>query len=367
MIGQPMTQLVNAPAWMDDRRPSIGRAFAGVVWRHRFIYAAAFSTLALAVAVGALAGNMPDIGIVAEYGFYIACAFWIGGCGAAVLYLVWLGAVEREASPLKAFAKGVARFLSDSGRWANGVNGVVAFIVFAAGFSVLKGAITFFAPFSWDRAIEHGDRLVHLGRAPYEWLMPLVETPFAVSVFNFAYNLWFVVLLGAVFTAALTKRDTRLRHRFLLSFMLLWVFAGFFVAMAFSSAGPCYFERLGLGADYRPLTDALGVASQRYPVWALSTQDMLWSGYTGARNGSLGISAFPSLHVATSTLIALYAWNRSRIAGLLGAAFALAIMAGSVVLGWHYALDGYAGAFISVLIWKAMRPVVDRAMPELPA
>ncbi|HET9396791.1 MAG TPA: hypothetical protein VFO36_12100 [Nitrospiraceae bacterium] len=31
--------------------------------------------------------------------------------------------------------------------------------------------------------------------------------------------------------------------------------------------------------------------------------------------------------------------------------YAIAIMIGSVHLGWHYAIDGYAGAIGSILIW----------------
>lgn len=67
-------------------------------------------------------------------------------------------------------------------------------------------------------------------------------------------------------------------------------------------------------------------------------QDIVWSGYIGATPGSLGISAFPSMHVAMAVLFALYATRRSRLAGLLMWAFAAIIMVGSVVLGWHYAV-----------------------------
>jgi membrane-associated phospholipid phosphatase len=40
--------------------------------------------------------------------------------------------------------------------------------------------------------------------------------------------------------------------------------------------------------------------------------------------------------------------------------FAAIIMLGSVVLGWHYALDGYAGILISVAIWKITGVVLSR-------
>ena len=61
----------------------------------------------------------------------------------------------------------------------------------------------------------------------------------------------------------------------------------------------------------------LHTANEHFRIWALSTQEMLWDGFTGARKGSAGISAFPSLHVASSVLLAIYATHcRSRFAPL---------------------------------------------------
>lgn len=139
---------------------------------------------------------------------------------------------------------------------------------------------------------------------------------------------------------------------------------GFFLAMGLSSAGPCFYERLGLGSDYHPLLQALAAADRIYPIWALSTQDILWSGYIGATPGSLGISAFPSMHVAMAVLFALYAARRSWLVGLLMWAFAAIIMVGSVVLGWHYAVDGYASVLISIAIWKACGHLLARFAPD---
>jgi membrane-associated phospholipid phosphatase len=91
---------------------------------------------------------------------------------------------------------------------------------------------------------------------------------------------------------------------------------------------------------------------------------MLWSGYIGATKGSIGISAFPSMHVAMAVLFALYATRRSRLVGLLMWAFAAIIMVGSVILGWHYAVDGYASVLISIAIWKACGHFLARFAPD---
>jgi membrane-associated phospholipid phosphatase len=57
------------------------------------------------------------------------------------------------------------------------------------------------------------------------------------------------------------------------------------------------------------------------------------------------------MHVASSTLMAIFAFQWSRLAGIMLTIFATGIMIGSFVLGWHYAVDGYAGAMIALASW----------------
>ena len=331
--------------------------------RHGPLHATAVLTFVLAMIVGARTGNRPDAGVVGDYVFYIAAAIWACGSVYAIYRILWLATVKRDPSPLRAFVRPFAAYLSNVERFANTLNGLGAVMLFIAGFSVLKGAIALLVPFSWDVALAETDRILHFGRAPHEWLGWLTQWPAALFALNFSYHLWFVVLVGTLFTAAMSGRDTILRHQFLLSFMLIWLIGGFLVALGFSSAGPCYYQRLGLGTSYQSLMEALAIADRDYPLWALSTQEMLWKGFTGAGSGSIGISAFPSMHVASATLFALYASRRNPAAGGALWLFAAVIMTGSVVLGWHYAVDGYAGALIALLLWKTVGFVATRRPP----
>ena len=60
----------------------------------------------------------------------------------------------------------------------------------------------------------------------------------------------------------------------------------------------------------------------------------------------------PSVHVASALLLTLIA--RRRAGGALFAAafvFFIAICIGSVVLGWHYAVDAYAGIALALPLW----------------
>ena len=103
----------------------------------------------------------------------------------------------------------------------------------------------------------------------------------------------------------------------------------------------------------------LNNVSEISPVWALQVQEDLWAGYMN--DGVLaGISAMPSMHVATAVLMALYAWTHARWAGFVMAVFAILIMLGSVHLGWHYAVDGYVGALIAWIAWRIGLAVAGR-------
>lgn len=327
-------------------------ALGAATRRHRFLHAVALGALLLAAGVGAKTGNRLDFETVEQFGGYLFLAFALFGCGFAVVRFLWLALVERDPAPLGAFCGSFVRFFGDIERIANGINGMAVVLAFSTAFGVLKGAIAILSPFAWDRALSQADRFLAFGRAPYERLWALVDNHFAVATFNDAYNFWFFVLLGTLFTAVFARRDTTLRHQFLAAFMLTWIVGGFFVAMAVSSAGPCYFARLGLGGDYQPLMDALASATRDYPVWALATQDALWKGYLDPSAGSVGISAFPSMHIATAMLFALYWQRRSAAAGALTWIFASMIFIGSIVLGWHYAVDGIGAALIVLPCWR---------------
>ncbi|WP_245491949.1 phosphatase PAP2 family protein [Mesorhizobium sp. M7A.F.Ca.AU.001.01.1.1] len=307
----------------------VERAFLGILadafWRHRLLHAMAAAALLLASAVGWHTGNMPDFGVLEEYAEYLFIAFWICGSAFALGTLLHLALVQRDTEPLHTFLKSLGRFFGDAVRIANSLNGLGAGLAFISAIGVLKGAIAILSPFAWDKALAQADRILHFGRAPHEWLWFTVQSPLALKIINIAYNFWFVVLITAVFTVCIARKDTKLRHQFLMSFMTVWTLGGFFLAMGLSSAGPCFYERLGFGNDFHALMQALATADRIYPIWALNTQDMLWGGYTGATTGSVGISAFPSLHVAMAVLFALYATRRSRLAGVVMWLFAASL------------------------------------------
>ncbi|HUP01747.1 MAG TPA: phosphatase PAP2 family protein [Gemmatimonadota bacterium] len=215
-----------------------------------------------------------------------------------------------------------------------------------------KRAIPEIQPFAWDVAFMRLDRALHLGHDPWRLLQPIVGTPIVTAALDFLYYIWFPLKMGVLLWIAWSPR-WELRGQFLLTFFTLWVVLGTVAATAFSSVGPCYYGYVVSGPDpFAPLMEYLRGVDRMYPLTALDVQELLWTGYSsGAMHLIEGIAAMPSLHVAIPILYAIAGWKVDRRLGLAFAIYAFVVLIGSVHLGWHYAVDGYASALVVPAVW----------------
>lgn len=215
-----------------------------------------------------------------------------------------------------------------------------------------KTLIPVFQDFSWDRTFMELDKALHFGFHPYEILYSLIPGSHMLGFLAYNYSFWFSILFFFIYTVCFVRSDSPVRMQFLVAFLLAWAIGGNLMATAFSSAGPVYFERLGLGETFAPLGQLLEERTGRALRAVFVLQDELWYMYSTPGNFSV-ISAFPSMHLATSTLMTIVAFKYRRWAGIMMTIFTALIMVGSVMLAWHYAVDGYAGILIAILCWKA--------------
>jgi hypothetical protein len=162
------------------------------------------------------------------------------------------------------------------------------------------------------------------------------------------YVSWFPVTFGMMGLLAFSKRD----HSVLLtSFLAILIIVGTIGQYLLPSAGPIFYERIGLGPRFDQL-----VATTDPSVTFLA--DYLWQNLeSGGANLGTGISAMPSMHVtlAVWTMFAARAfWRPLTIPAAL---YALLIYVYSVGSGWHYATDGIVGAALAVAIhaWLSKR------------
>lgn len=320
--------------------------------RHRWLLALIFAYWLAGLAVANYA-NVPTGATVQTYlPVYMKiipgmlAALVIGRCLVIML-------IERPARPLTQVIGELRGSMFTPQRIANALPMLLAMLVFGGTFTVIKASLPTFNPFSWDATFELWDRWLHGGVAPWLLLHPLLGKPLITHYINVAYALWFVVLCLTWLWQVFSLRDEALRRQFLWSLLITWIVLGNVAAMYLSSAGPCYFGRVtGLPDPFEPLMSYLTQAHAVHTVWALNAQDLLWQSHLDRHiQLAAGISAMPSLHVALTTLFALVCWRSNRWLGMLMTAYAVAIMLGSVHLGWHYAIDGYVGALGTVAIW----------------
>jgi hypothetical protein len=263
----------------------------------------------------------------------------------------------KPAHPIPYLLRDLRNFLGSARRMAHGLPMVLVMLLFMYVFMAVKESIPFIAPFSWDQGLSEIDKAMHFGAQPWQILQPFFGYWPLTFLINVNYNMWFVVMWSMWVFFAFSDHTSELRTHFFLTFFLTWVIGGSFLATLFSSAGPCYFTRLGISPDpYAELMTYLRQANTVVPVWAVDIQDTLWRGYHG-ESTIKGISAMPSMHNGSALLFVLAAFRISRPLGWILSAHCAFIFIGSVHLGWHYAVDAYAAWVFTVLVWWMMKPV----------
>ena len=251
------------------------------------------------------------------------------------------------------------------GRLARGLPVLVICCFFLAGFSSVKtllplaaqaiGQPVFFA----DPFFAALDRAIHFGIDPWRLAHAATE---AVGWEDFvhhaapAYGLWWAIpafCLPAIMVV-LGEPKNRMRH-YLVLYFFAWIVLGNAMALAGLSAGPIYYDRIFGGIAYAELAATLAAAGLE-TSWFGDVQDNLWLAYVdGQQAVGSGISAFPSIHVAMATVVALYLGEKHWSLGIVGWAFFATVLFVSVWIGYHYAIDGYASALAVVALHWSLR------------
>jgi hypothetical protein len=188
------------------------------------------------------------------------------------------------------------------------------------------------------------------------WRIANAFVGWATPAIDWAYVSWGPVKFSVLLIVIALPEGSR-KTRAMLAYFLIMA-SGALGQYLLPSAGPIFYGLLGLGDHYAEL-----------PVyhWAQSIRDYLWRDYlqAGGEVGG-GISAMPSMHVAIALWIALVVRAYMPKAQVLGFVFFAAIVVGSVLLGWHYAVDGIAATAIASLAWMVAgsRSRVAAATPK---
>ena len=215
-------------------------------------------------------------------------------------------------------------------------------------FMWIKPEVTAVAPFWADEMLANADRAL-FGRDPWHFFEGVDLTFHA-----WAYSFFWAVAIMATLVWLFAQKPSQERSSALLSYFAIWSIFGPIGQLALSSAGPIFYARAGQGSRFDELSANIPDITQKISGY-------LWSMYTdGVPGVGAGISAMPSLHIATVSWIVLaFAGAKSRLTPLT-IVFALYIWAMSVALGWHYAVDGIAGAIGAIACHAAARRYMKR-------
>ena len=222
-------------------------------------------------------------------------------------------------------------------------------------FTMLKTSMPYVVDFWADPLMARLDRALHFGADPWQWTYRFsqwVNIDWAGRIY---FGFWLVPALYAPVILILFDGNEARKRRFFWLYFFVWIGLGNVLALAFLSAGPVYYDRLLGGDTFAGLIRAMDQAGVSQSGIGM-TQDRLWKIYaTGSQEAGSGISAFPSVHIAMVTLVALYLYERSRWLAPAGALLVALFVFLSVYLGWHYAIDGYFSALAVILVWWWLR------------
>ena len=347
-----LTQQVAAVAGFRLKRTA--QAILAGFRSHASLYGLVLATYAIALLQSIWLGVPLSLGLVEIVSgttfifLFLIIGLWLAG---DLIRMWWTGFAGSPAQALR------VRLLDDilaPSRVANTLHAFVANGVFFVGFMTIKKNIPIAIPFGWDESLMQLDRAMHFGLLPHEFLAPLFGSPLAIFLVNVNYNVWFLVLTAFFFWQGFRRHDTALRQQYLLAYLMTWLIGTCIAGTLLSSAGPCFYGFIVDGPNpYSGLMEQLKQANDIYPVWAVPTQATLWQSHLAGYGDIEGVSAMPSMHVGTTILFILCAMRSGhRWLVWFSAIFAFSIFIGSIVLGWHYAVDGYAGALIALACWK---------------
>jgi hypothetical protein len=208
-------------------------------------------------------------------------------------------------------------------------------------FMWVKPLLNHLVPFWADPYLAAFDRSV-IGVDPWQLLGWLNTTPLAI----FYHRGWFAMMIVTLIMVLAGAPSPR-KNAILLTYFMLWSVFGPLVHVLLPAAGPVFYAELGYGPRFSGLEMEQNTSE---------VADYLWRHFQNQSfGGGAGISAMPSLHIATTAWIVLAVWEFARRWTFVASAAGLLIFMLSISLGWHYAVDGVAGAAGALAIWLAAR------------
>ncbi|MCF2514825.1 phosphatase PAP2 family protein [Sphingomonas sp. G124] len=282
---------------------------------------------------------------------------YLGAWGASTLLsmLVWMFVQVLVLLPTRADhpLQAVLRRVREPARVA--LLPAFIFPLFLGAYTWAKCSIPFTVGYGWEEVWANADRMI-FGEDAWRWAHSVLPE-FLASAMTFYYAvIWgFALVFSGTLISAFASR--RFTATYFTALMLCWLIGGTAMAYSISAAGPVFAHLTdpNLADRFLPLRVELGrilakddlvLKSQRYLAIGMNMKIALKGG---------GVSAMPSMHIATATILALMAF-RTRWFPLALLFWGLTFF-GSIYLGYHYAVDAPVAAIAAVFCWIIARKI----------
>jgi hypothetical protein len=238
----------------------------------------------------------------------------------------------------------------------------LVFIVFTFSYVWLKVCVPLVNSRLWDQAFWRLDTLLHLGFSPSLFIVELVQGTVLAPALDLWYGWWLLsISISLAFFCSYPKQLAR--RQFLFSCVVLWT-AGAWIYVALPALGPIY----AFNEVWQNILPQIPHADAGHQLLWGNYQRVLEgreSGLLRAFKPALGIAAMPSLHVGGHWLLMLWARRLARPLFMPAVVGTFLTFLGSLVTGWHYAVDGYIGIVLAqTAYWLALFFERDPANPE---
>ena len=162
---------------------------------------------------------------------------------------------------------------------------------------------------------------------------------FLVLAWETLYHSAWTIELGALFLLMVIGREPSLLTRFFVSFILIF-YLGRLLGLVTPLMGPAFYR-----PELFPYLDGTLSGMAMENIARLIAMDPADVTLNAALLG--GVSAMPSLHIAMVGLTAYWLGVGNRKTMFFTVPWVLTVWAATVMLGWHYALDGAGGLLLA--------------------
>jgi hypothetical protein len=234
--------------------------------------------------------------------------------------------------------------------------------LFLIGYTASKCAIQFLVGYSWDGIFADADKLI-FGDDVWRLTRRVLGSSHS-RVWEWFYTAGWGGVFFITANAVALLASKRLVGVYFTAMLASWLIGGCLLAYGFSAAGPVFagLFHQDLALRFAPMHDVLDASLGTGPIaWTQHYLAQIVGLHVAVKGG--GISAMPSMHIATASIYVLAA-RRTRwiVPAVL---FWTVIFVASGYFGYHYWIDGIAAAAVAAVCWVvAETAFAERLFPR---